>query len=1200
MTKFILTAFLVFGYFNLIAQYSMWEEDFGTSSDCSISSADGFISTNGMWTIEAIGPNGIAAHNWVVGAQEAGMELNECGSSCMVDPDLVENTLYVTNESFNASFGAVFQNGPDSETHVRAVSPVVSFIDVTSPMALKLQYIYSGHPSTTCVLEYFDGTTWSDLWLIEETLGACGNAGEWTESIIPLPGDVSGNANVQFGIRWENTGPETMPAPELSFALDKIECSCTSVLEAGIDEDNILDPNIQPNPEVIYTYDEVTCMNGVSEIYYLSPWAQELFQQTTVVLECMAGCDEFCDPQPVVLEWEAPGCNAPPLSFEFNAINSAYGPGCSFEGYFDFPSGTNSVCAGSCLDFSFGWASEDYYIEVDGGATIQNLEFNFMNQSVEGQVCFDAPGTYTIYGSSSDYFYPCEWTSGSAEIQVTSPDVEPLITVSQNDICPGSCVDFGMEEIPGADVVWTFEGGTPATSNQQQPGTVCFNEPGNYGVSVSISGDAGCGYGELPEGFTVVDCGEAPVAAFSTAVTTVCIDECIDFTDESTGTNNETWEWTFEMANPVSSNEQNPTNVCYDTPGIYEVGLVVSNPAGTDELISQGFIEVIDCSDPPVADFSVSDTDFCVGDCIHFTDLSGGTGNSWLWTFEGAEIPSSTDQHPTNICYETPGSWTVTLSVTNPDGSDELIENEIIVVDPCWPEPDPSFEVTETLLCPGDCVDFLNNSTTTAEETWSWTFDGADTPESNEVFPQGICYSEPGVYDVSLEVTDVGGTHTQIQYNLITVEECPAPNAMFAVSESVICPGECVQINNLSTGIVTGYTWAFPENVVGDTAAINPELCFDSSATYSISLIAFNDEGESSEYTLEQAVIVDPCLPEISIEASEDRICVGDCISFTHASEEPSTNWQWTFPGAENINSFQESPNEICYTSPGVFDVTLQTDVGNVSVDSTFSQVVHVIDSCGPVANFDFTPIVCLGQCYSFENTSTGGSDYFWVFEGAENPLSEEKSPTEICYLSETGEFSVTLTVTDEFGSSTSLTQQVVVVNPLNLDAGPDRTINQGTATVLSATGGSGTGEFIWQPYEDVVCFSCPSTNTVPVSETTTFVVYYEESGGCLVSDTVTIFVEESFAFGIPNSFSPNDDGVNDLLYVRGSNITDLNLVIYNRYGQKVFQTTSQNDGWDGTQNGRELDAGVFGYSLEINQTDVGRTLVKGEVNLVR
>src|SRR5690606_8846035 len=149
-----------------------------------------------------------------------------------------------------------------------------------------------------------------------------------------------------------------------------------------------------------------------------------------------------------------------------------------------------------------------------------------------------------------------------------------------------------------------------------------------------------------------------------------------------------------------------------------------------------------------------------------------------------------------------------------------------------------------------------------------------------------------------------------------------------------------------------------------------------------------------------------------------------------------------------------------------VYMAILELEVSGQLFQTWIEEGVTVVEGCGPVADFNYTPIVCLGQCYSFENTSQNATSYFWTFEGSANGTSEEFSQEEICYLDQTGTFNVTLTVMNENGSSTSMTQQITVVNPPNINAGFDHSITQGTSTVLSATAGNGTGQFIWQPYE--------------------------------------------------------------------------------------------------------------------------------------
>jgi gliding motility-associated-like protein len=86
----------------------------------------------------------------------------------------------------------------------------------------------------------------------------------------------------------------------------------------------------------------------------------------------------------------------------------------------------------------------------------------------------------------------------------------------------------------------------------------------------------------------------------------------------------------------------------------------------------------------------------------------------------------------------------------------------------------------------------------------------------------------------------------------------------------------------------------------------------------------------------------------------------------------------------------------------------------------------------------------------------------------------------------------------------------------------------------------------------------------------------------------------------IPNIFSPNNDGNNDILYVRGENVKELTFSIYNRWGEKVFESHDINKGWDGTQNGKKCEAGVYVYRAEITFKD-GKTIMKrGDVTLVR
>jgi len=108
---------------------------------------------------------------------------------------------------------------------------------------------------------------------------------------------------------------------------------------------------------------------------------------------------------------------------------------------------------------------------------------------------------------------------------------------------------------------------------------------------------------------------------------------------------------------------------------------------------------------------------------------------------------------------------------------------------------------------------------------------------------------------------------------------------------------------------------------------------------------------------------------------------------------------------------------------------------------------------------------------------------------------------------------------------------------------------------------------------------------------------------GCkLMSDTVTITNYQNVPnnYFLPTAFSPNQDGLNDILYVRGRGIRDIALSIYNRWGEKVFESHNISDGWDGTFKGKPLGSAVFVYCLEVTFTNGDHATNKGNVTLIR
>jgi gliding motility-associated-like protein len=182
---------------------------------------------------------------------------------------------------------------------------------------------------------------------------------------------------------------------------------------------------------------------------------------------------------------------------------------------------------------------------------------------------------------------------------------------------------------------------------------------------------------------------------------------------------------------------------------------------------------------------------------------------------------------------------------------------------------------------------------------------------------------------------------------------------------------------------------------------------------------------------------------------------------------------------------------------------------------------------------------------------------------------------------------------------------------PIEVDATPQQIVLGLSSNITSQIAGS-IDSIIWSPDITLDCNNCPNPIATPIATTTyTATIYYSEQGTtCTTSDTVTIEVlnscENSVIF-VPNTFTPNGDGLNDIFMIRGIAATKINyLRVFDRWGQMVFEVTNgeANEprwGWDGTnRSGEKLNPAVFVYTYEIECINGEAVGGKGNVTLVR
>ena len=260
----------------------------------------------------------------------------------------------------------------------------------------------------------------------------------------------------------------------------------------------------------------------------------------------------------------------------------------------------------------------------------------------------------------------------------------------------------------------------------------------------------------------------------------------------------------------------------------------------------------------------------------------------------------------------------------------------------------------------------------------------------------------------------------------------------------------------------------------------------------------------------------------------------------------------------------------------------------------TIVQIVNV--SPGPNASFT-TFDICQDQQAVFinETTITTGTITDWLWNFGNGETSTEEDPFYDYPVS--GDYTVSLIATSANGCTDTAYQDISVGFVPLADAGPGATVDYLTTYVLN---GSGGGSYLWSPST----FLSDSTAEDPIFTawvTTFFTLVVTSEDNCVATDTVSVRVLPKTVLDVPNAFSPNGDGSNDLLILLTNDIQELYYFrIYNRWGELLFETTSIDQGWDGTYNGKEQEVGSYVYTVQALGAEDEIVDRRGTVVLVR
>lgn len=752
--------------------------------------------------------------------------------------------------------------------------------------------------------------------------------------------------------------------------------------------------------------------------------------------------------------------------------------------------------------------------------------------------------------------------------------------------CPGDPINFTNNSTGTTTLSYDWNFGDPAsgannTSTATNPSHV-FNVAGTYNVTLIATNTNGCKDTLVQQ--VQVNSGATPNFTF----TSQCQGTAINFNNTSTiAPPNSITNYTWNFGGGNTANGPTASHV-FNIPGMNNVTLTVTTSLGCSDSIT---IPVRVYANP-VANFSHQDV--CFGNTVIFTNTSTvastDTITNYLWAFGNGN--TSTATNPTQN-YASPGSYNVTLIATSTGGCSNVTTHQVNVYD--LPVADFVFDN----ICENVQATFTNTTQQPQSgnvTSWSWNYgDGSPLDVTN--WNGTHTYTTTGTYTVTLITNNTIGCSDTVSHQILVH---PTPVADFNFTNK--CLVDSVVFTDLSTGGIASYNWNFGDG--NNSTQSNPTHTYSNAGFYTVTLSVTSDSG-CTHFTTKQVEIY----PMPNADFSALNVCQYDSMNFTSlATVQPPSNivnWNWDF--GNTIGTSTQANPVYFYGTPGTYNVTLIVNTNNNCKDTVTKTVV-----VNPMPNVNFESDLlssCSPLCVNLSDLSSvvSGNNTSFVWDFGDG-TSATGSTTNHCYTNEGATENVyrtiTLTVTTDsgcVGMHTKNNYLTIYPTPIaEFSSSPQPTTIRNPIIYFNNESVGGYS-YVWD-------FGDNSTTSAETSPTHTYVMVGQydvtlistNQWGC--SDTIThsVYIDDDFAFYIPNAFTPNADGINDVFTGKGYGIKEYVMYIFDRWGEKIYETTDLNKGWDGTFKGAEVQQDVYVYRVDVIDIHGEKHKFNGHFTLIR
>lgn len=798
--------------------------------------------------------------------------------------------------------------------------------------------------------------------------------------------------------------------------------------------------------------------------------------------------------------------------------------------------------------------------------------------------------------------------------------INPLPTAQFNilsTVCAQRAVVFSNTSIANVGDLtnswWDFGDGVNENRSTTDTFHHYFSPWGNYSIQLQVTSSKGCKSDTLKK---VQKINPLPKVGF--ILPEICLaDAAADLIDTTSIEDNKlsglTWKWRidkgkFTNAQPVfiKDNVQN-ARVQVTKSDKYLTTLLVTSADGCKDSV---FNELTVNGSTPKASFTiVNENGLCGNDSIRIINTStvdfGAVSNMEVrWDFDNAPSAAVVDAFPEQlkiyakkyIDFQTPATKSYKIKLTAFSGNALACQNSISQTIVLNRSPKVSFSLP-TPICNDAAIQAINPAASTfpgVPGTPVYSGAGIVDPVKGLFNP---AVSGPGTFPIKyLHESDKGCRDSLIR----SIKVWPSPVAIWS-SGNPACEKNTLLFTDSSTtsvGKIITRNWIFGDGQTQTQLTANSFThIYAAAGNYTASLQVITDSGCVSTLT-QKTIKINP-LPLVAFQMPNVCLPDGNGTFINQSSiadkSEALFSYRWNFNDPNDpSNSTLQNPTHR-YTDLGPYPLQLIITTKDGCVDS-LTQLMKTIYP-QPLAKFATNPTeVCVGGSIQFIDKSISQSAPVveWNWDLAQGNGSVQQNPSRV--MADSGNFTIRLYIKDGKGcvSDTSIATVTAHPYPVLQLTNSLKVLEGGTITLKPVYYGTQL-LFDWTPslYLDTATIATPKA-TPP--DDITYRLTLTGIGGCSVSDTAFIKVLKSPL--VPNAFSPNGDGINDTWRIQYlESYPGASIEVFNRNGQKVFESTGYNVEWDGYFKGALLPVGTYYYIINPKN---GRKTLSGSVTIIR